>query len=168
MTRVAVIGATGQLGTDLVRVLKETGKYEVFPLGHDAVEVKNAGSVRKALTETRPHVVINCAAFVRVDEAEERPEEAFAVNALGALHVARACAELDALCVYISTDYVFDGEKGKAYTEEDPPPSTSMGPRSWPESTWCARPVPSTSSCARRGSTGSRGPAGREATSSRR
>jgi len=56
-----------------------------------------------------------------VDDCEERSEEAFQVNALGALNVARAGAELDALCVYISTDYVFDGEKGEPYTEDNTP-----------------------------------------------
>ncbi len=65
--------------------------------------------------------MVNCAAFVRVDEAEDRAEEALRVNGLGALNVARVCAEIDALCVYISTDYVFDGEKGSPYTENDAP-----------------------------------------------
>jgi dTDP-4-dehydrorhamnose reductase len=65
--------------------------------------------------------VVNCAAFVRVDDAEARPEDAFRVNGVGALNVARACAKLDALCVYVSTDYVFDGTKGAPYTEADTP-----------------------------------------------
>ena len=121
MMRIAVIGRTGQLGTDLVRVFEEAGAYQVFPLSHAEVECADPKSVRTALAGVRPDVVINCAAFVRVDECEDRPEAAFRVNTIGALYVARVCAELDALCVYISTDYVFDGEKGEPYTEEDPP-----------------------------------------------
>ena len=121
MRRVAVIGSTGQLGTDVVRVLTEAGAYRVSPLNHGQIECTDPGSVRKALAEVSPEVVINCVAFVRVDECEDRPEEAFQVNTLGGLYVARACVELNALCVYISTDYVFDGEKGEAYTEDDPP-----------------------------------------------
>ncbi|MDR5694493.1 MAG: dTDP-4-dehydrorhamnose reductase [Armatimonadota bacterium] len=133
MPRVAVIGSTGQLGFDLVRVLREpslplspTRKgepagFEAIPLSHRDIEITDPGSVHTVLMAVRPEIIINCAAFVRVDECEDRPEEALRVNALGALHVARACAEVDALCVFISTDYVFDGGKTEPYTEEDPP-----------------------------------------------
>jgi dTDP-4-dehydrorhamnose reductase len=121
MRRVAVIGSTGQLGTDVVQVLTAAGAYEVYPLSRGQIECTDLASVRQALTAVELSVVINCAAFVRVDECDMRPEEAFRVNAIGALVVARACAGLDALCAYISTDYVFDGQKGEPYTEHDPP-----------------------------------------------
>jgi dTDP-4-dehydrorhamnose reductase len=119
--RIAIIGSTGQLGTDLVEVLKQTGKYVIFPLSHAQIECTDLDSVKLELIKLHPEIVVNCAAFVRVDECEVRPEEAFKVNALGAFHIARVSAELNALCVYISTDYVFDGEKEEPYTEEDPP-----------------------------------------------
>lgn len=119
--RIAIIGSTGQLGSDLVKVLQEAGSYQVIPLSHAEIECTKPDSVRTALTRSCPQVVVNCAAFVRVDKCEDKPEEAFLVNALGALHVARSCTELNALCVYISTDYVFDGKKGEPYTEEDRP-----------------------------------------------
>jgi dTDP-4-dehydrorhamnose reductase len=119
--RVAVIGSAGQLGTDLVDILRKAGDYEVFGLAHREMECSDPISIEKGLKKARPDVVINCAAFVRVDEAEGRPEEAFRVNGVGALNVAKACAELDALCVYVSTDYVFDGTKGAPYTETDAP-----------------------------------------------
>ena len=119
--RVAIIGSTGQLGTDLARVLQETGGYQLISLSHAEVECTKPDSVRAALVKSCPQVVVNCAAFVRVDECEDKPEEAFLVNALGALHVARSCAELNALCVYISTDYVFEGKKEEPYSEEDKP-----------------------------------------------
>lgn len=121
MIRVAVIGSTGQLGSDLVRVLQRAGNYRVFPLSHNEVECIEPDSVKRAITNIHPEVVVNGAAFVRVDECEDRPDDAFRVNTLGALNVARVCAELNALCVYISTDYVFDGKKGEPYTEEDSP-----------------------------------------------
>lgn len=121
MIKVAIIGSTGQLGTDLVQVLNEDGNYKVFPLDHAEVDCAKLVSLREALAVIGPDVVVNCAAFVAVDECEDRPEDAFRVNAIGAWNVARVCADLNALCVYISTDYVFDGEKGKPYTEEDPP-----------------------------------------------
>jgi dTDP-4-dehydrorhamnose reductase len=68
-----------------------------------------------------PDAVMNCAAYVRVDDCEEHASEAFNVNAIGALNLARACAAANALCVYISTDYVFDGRKATPYTESDLP-----------------------------------------------
>lgn len=121
MIRVAVMGSTGQLGTDLVDVLQQAGEYLVFPLSHVEVECIEPDSVRRVITSVHPEVVVNCAAFVRVDECEDRPDDAFSINALGALNVVRACSELNALCVYISTDYVFDGKKEEPYTEEDSP-----------------------------------------------
>jgi len=121
MVRVAVIGGMGQLGTDLVRVLQQVNSYRVFPLSHAQVECTEPDSVQRVFSEIRPDIVVNCAAFVHVDECENRPEEALRVNALGALHVARACAELNSLCVYVSSDYVFDGKQGEPYTEEDTP-----------------------------------------------
>jgi dTDP-4-dehydrorhamnose reductase len=118
----AVVGSAGQMGSDLVRALREAlGDGQVLPLGHRDVEVTDAASVRRALAPARPDVVFNCAAWVRVDDAEDQPGQALRVNALGALNVARVCAELGALCVYISTDYVFDGTKGAPYAEDDPP-----------------------------------------------
>jgi dTDP-4-dehydrorhamnose reductase len=119
--RVAVIGSAGQLGTDLVDILREVGNYEVFGFAHREIECSDPISIEKALKTARPEVVINCAAFVRVDDAEARPEDAFRVNGVGALNVARVCAGLDALCVYVSTDYVFDGTKGAPYIETDTP-----------------------------------------------
>jgi len=104
-----------------VRVLRQAKSYQVFPLSHSQVECTEADSVQRVLSEIRSDIVVNCAAFVHVDECEDRPEKALRVNALGALHVARACAELNSLCVYVSSDYVFDGEQAEPYTEEDTP-----------------------------------------------
>ncbi|MDR7536139.1 MAG: dTDP-4-dehydrorhamnose reductase [Armatimonadota bacterium] len=94
-----------------------------MPLDHEAVECTDPASVDAALARSAPDVVVNCAAFVRVDECEDRPDEALRVNALGALYVARAAASLDARCVYISSDYVFDGRRPPpaAYAETDAP-----------------------------------------------
>ncbi|MER3456536.1 MAG: dTDP-4-dehydrorhamnose reductase [candidate division GAL15 bacterium] len=119
VTRVAVVGASGQLGRELVRVLEHSGECKGF--GHEDVECTDPRSVTAALAPYRPDVVVNCAAFVRVDACEEDPRRAFEVNALGALNVARACREVGARCVYISTDYVFDGTKAGPYAEQDRP-----------------------------------------------
>ena len=114
--RVAVIGANGQLGTDLVGIFRE----EAIPLTHKDLDVTDFESL-KILKELKPDVIINTAAYVRVDDAEIYPEKAFAVNTIGALNVARIAEEIGAINVYISTDYVFDGEKGEPYTEDDAP-----------------------------------------------
>lgn len=119
--RVGVIGSTGQLGTDLVEVLEASGRYEVVPIPHDDMDVADRASVERVIGEGNFDVVVNCAAFHQVDQCEDRPDEAFRVNAHGAYEVARASAKASALCVYISTDYVFAGSKGTPYTEDDSP-----------------------------------------------
>ncbi len=118
--RVAIIGANGQLGTDLVGVFKGDPSFDVIPLAHRDLDVTIPETLM-VLKELKPDVIINTAAYVRVDDAELYPEKAFAVNAIGALNVARVASEIDAINVYISTDYVFDGEKGQPYTEDDVP-----------------------------------------------
>lgn len=118
--RVAIIGANGQLGTDLVEVFNEDPEFEVIPLTHKDLDV-TVPETLEILKRLEPDVIINTAAYVRVDDAELYPEKAFAVNAIGALNVARVANEIGAVNVYISTDYVFDGEKEEPYTEEDIP-----------------------------------------------
>jgi dTDP-4-dehydrorhamnose reductase len=118
--RVAVIGSSGQLGSHLVAILNDE-KYDVISLQHADIECGDPESVRVALEPIEPEVVINCAAFTDVDRCQEQPAEAFRVNALGALYVAQVCARIGSLCVYISTDFVFDGEKGEPYIEDDCP-----------------------------------------------
>jgi dTDP-4-dehydrorhamnose reductase len=118
--KVAVVGASGQLGSSLCAVLEEGG-LECEPLSHDRLEVADPDSVAEVLRAVRPDAVVNTAAFHRVDACEDDPQQAFAVNALGALYVARACREVGARCVYVSTDYVFDGARAEPYTEDDRP-----------------------------------------------
>jgi len=121
LSRVAVIGSTGQLGTDVVEILSACGCFDITPVPETHLDVTDRNSVRQSLRKERFEIVINCAAYTRVDDCEDRAEEALRVNALGAWEVARACSEIGALCVHISTDYVFSGEKGGPYTEEDRP-----------------------------------------------
>ena len=116
--RIAVIGADGQLGQDIVPALKSAG-HEVICLVQEQIEVADKMSVDRALQAARPNAVINTAAYHKVDEVEDNPDRAFAVNATGAANVAQACSRLDAVCVFISTDYVFSGSKGTAYVETD-------------------------------------------------
>jgi dTDP-4-dehydrorhamnose reductase len=82
-------------------------------------DCRDADDVRSIVSRHRPQFVINSAAYIRVDDCEDHPLDAFAVNAIGAYNIARACAEYESHCVYISTDYVFDGSKTTPYVEWD-------------------------------------------------
>lgn len=99
----AVIGAKGQLGSDLCARLAG----DVTGLDLPELDVQQPDRVVAALDEILPDVVINCAALTNVDACEDRIDEALAVNALGAAHVAQAAERVGAAIVYISTDYVF-------------------------------------------------------------
>ncbi|MEM2146219.1 MAG: dTDP-4-dehydrorhamnose reductase [Candidatus Jordarchaeaceae archaeon] len=114
--KVAIIGSKGQLGSDLVKVFK---KETIIPLAHEDIEVTDYNSCTK-LRNLSPEVVINTAAFHKTDACEDEPLKAFNVNAVGSRNVAQICKEIGAVYIYISTDYVFDGTKGKPYTESDP------------------------------------------------
>jgi len=113
--KVAIIGANGQLGSDLANAFGE----KALPLSHAEIEVKDINSCIKALKNV--DVVINCAAYVKVDDSEDHPEEAFMVNAIGARNVALVCNEKQMKNIYISTDFVFDGNMNKPYQEDDNP-----------------------------------------------
>jgi dTDP-4-dehydrorhamnose reductase len=118
--KAAVIGANGQLGSDLVEVFGGSG-IEVLGLTHSTLAIEAIDSVRQALAAFKPTIVLNTAAFHVVPQCEEDPARSYAVNGMGALNVAKVCEELDAMNVYFSTDYVFDGLKKKPYVEEDAP-----------------------------------------------
>ncbi len=117
--KIAVIGANGQLGFDLVRVFEN--KDEIVPLTHADIDVTDFKKSMEILKKTQPDVVINCAAYVRVDDAEDFADRAFAVNALGARNIALISKDLNAILMHVSTDYVFDGRKKEPYIENDIP-----------------------------------------------
>lgn len=122
--KVLVIGANGQLGSDLVQVLREQSPtHQVIPLTHAELEVTDPRQVQGVLAEYQPHVVVNTAAYHKVDEVESQPERAFAVNAIAPLNLARLCQERDIALLFLSTDYVFGGDESRStpYTENDCP-----------------------------------------------
>lgn len=107
------------LGRDLVARLG--GRHEVIPLPRAEADLTDRAAVMRAMDARRPEFVIHAAAFTAVDECERQPDLAFRVNAEGTRHVALACRQLGIPMLYISTDYVFDGEKSEPYIESDPP-----------------------------------------------
>ena len=106
--RIALIGATGQLGTDLHRQLSG----EVIPLTHAEVEVTQPESIQAMLERVQPEMVVNTSAYNLVDKAEAEPDAAMAVNAWGPRNLALACAKRNLKLVHISTDFVFGLETG--------------------------------------------------------
>jgi dTDP-4-dehydrorhamnose reductase len=118
---IVIVGASGQLGTDLMRLWSgELPGEEPIGLTHTGIEVSDLDSVRTALERLRPQLVVNTSAFHKVDVVESAPERAFAVNASGVRNLALACRNIDAVLVHLSTDYVFSGQKGTPYLETDP------------------------------------------------
>jgi dTDP-4-dehydrorhamnose reductase len=116
--RLLLFGGWGQLGSELTRAARD---HDVARPAHAEVDVTDAEAVLEAVRGHRPDAVIDAAAFHQVDRCELEPATAFAVNALGAINVARAAREAGARTVYVGTDYVFDGTKGEAYGEDDRP-----------------------------------------------
>src|SRR5207249_1388967 len=119
---VALVGGGGQLARDLIaHWAAERPSERLVPLDHAAVEVSDEDLVRSVMEQTRPDVVINTAAYHKVDQVEDDPDRAFAVNAIGVRNLARACQAMDAVLVHLSTDYVFSGPHSRPYEESDPP-----------------------------------------------
>ena len=127
MTRWLVTGAAGMLGTDLVAALASRGE-PVTAMDRAILDVTDGAAVTDAIARDRPDLVVNCAAWTAVDDAEAAEEQALAVNAGGAANLAAACARAGARLVQVSTDYVFAGSAGRPYAEDDvPAPRTAYG-----------------------------------------
>jgi dTDP-4-dehydrorhamnose reductase len=116
--KVVVVGSTGQLGQDLMKVFGDSA----IGLTHDDLEITDAVAVSSAVQSLRPDWVINTAAFHNVDACENDASKAFAVNAIGAGNIARSARAAGAGIVFFSTDYVFGGtdrERGNPHIEDD-------------------------------------------------
>lgn len=121
--RAVVIGANGQLGTDLIKILSG---WDIVGLTHSDLDIRDLARARTVLSQLKPDAVINTAAFNRVDDCEDDPDKAFSANAYGARNLARVCADSDCALMHISTDYVFGGEQVSPYTEDDAPNPLSV------------------------------------------
>ncbi|RJQ42060.1 MAG: dTDP-4-dehydrorhamnose reductase [Gaiellales bacterium] len=116
--KILVIGAAGQLGHDLMEQLP--ADHEVTGVDIGEIDITDPASVARVFEAEGPGLVINSAAYTNVDGCETDREAAWAVNAEGPGHVARACAEAGAALIHISTDYVFDGTAREPYREDAP------------------------------------------------
>jgi dTDP-4-dehydrorhamnose reductase len=118
--KITVIGANGQLGSDVVKAFALAGD-EVFSLTHADIDLASMDSVAAHMQEIRPEVVVNTAAMHHVENCEKDPALAFAVNGIGARNLAIAAKQSKATLIHVSTDYVFDGIKRSPYDEGDSP-----------------------------------------------
>ena len=114
-----MFGSRGQLGVELQTEFSARG-YEVASFDRSTADIANAVAVEQAVAGCHPAVVLNAAAYNQVDLAETDPLAAFQVNALAVRNLAIACRNSGAQLVHFSTDYVFDGQAGRPYREEDP------------------------------------------------
>lgn len=114
--KILVTGATGQLGTEMVNMIEG---HEVIGVGKKDMDITHIDKTMAFIKNLKPHVVIHCGAYTRVDDAETNVDYCYRVNTAGTMTIASACYECGAKMVYISTDYVFDGKKGTPYTEFD-------------------------------------------------
>jgi dTDP-4-dehydrorhamnose reductase len=131
MTRWLVTGSGGMLGCDLVAALADGGE-DVLGLSRKELDVTDEAAVTATLSDCRPDVVVNCAAWTNVDDAEAHEDEALAINGAGPAHVAAAIAAGSAApgcrLVHLSTDYVFAGDAALPYAEHDATgPCTAYG-----------------------------------------
>ncbi len=112
-----VTGAGGMLGQDMTEAL--SANYHVIALGRKELDISSPLQVQEVIEKTKPNLVVNCAAFTKVDLCEEEKELAFKVNSKGPGIVASCCNNIGAKLVHISTDYVFDGTSTRPYREDD-------------------------------------------------
>jgi len=118
MIKVLVTGANGMLGQDLCPILEDNG-YEVIETDIHNLDITNSEQVKTVLNEYKPEIVIHCAAYTNVDKAEEDIKTARLINSQGTENIAKVCGKNNIALVYISTDYVFEGNGTKPYLPTD-------------------------------------------------
>lgn len=121
--KILITGAAGMLGVDLQQALGDEHELTLTDIvgGLKFLDITDADQVLAVVSSSRPDLVIHAAAYTDVDGSEQNQDRAFRINASGTRHVAAACEVTGGAIVYISTDFVFDGEKGEPYAEDDPP-----------------------------------------------
>jgi len=124
MKKIFQIGTRGQVGWELLRTCAPLG--EVVALDYPDVDLSDSANLRQLVREIKPDIIINAAAYTKVDEAEREPEIARAINATGPAVLAEEAKKINAVLVHYSTDYVFDGTKGSPYVETDQPNPLSV------------------------------------------
>lgn len=125
--RIALIGSNGQLGTDIMSYFKGKGE-DIIGLTQDEIDVCYIDKCEPVILKIKPDLVINTAAFHKVDLCEDEGEAAFKVNAVGVRNLCEVCLKIDAVLMHFSTDFVFGGDKNRMipYNEDDCPHPISL------------------------------------------
>ncbi len=118
--KIWITGASGQLGGALVALFKERVEWEIIAPGRDKLDLTHQEETRLYIQKERPNIVIHAAAYTAVEQAEDDEDGVMLMNGETTRWIAEECRKINAMLIYISTDYVFDGEKGQPYVEEDP------------------------------------------------
>lgn len=124
MKRILITGSKGMLGNALWLMAPE--RKEVFLVDIEEMDIRNIDAIRRMFYIIRPDFVVHTAAYTMVDKAEDNKEYALKINRTGTQNLANICREFSSYMVYISTDYVYSGEKDTPYNEEDPPDPQSI------------------------------------------
>jgi dTDP-4-dehydrorhamnose reductase len=119
MLKVLITGKNGQLGSTFQELSSFVQDIEFIFKDSKELDITVLEQIEVVLRQEQPDVVINCAAYTAVDRAEEEPEKVDLVNHIGVYNLAKNCKDLDIGLIHISTDYVFDGEKGTSYEVDD-------------------------------------------------
>lgn len=123
--RIVILGGNGQVGSDLTHVLRKDNN-DVIALSRSELDVTEGAALRCRLAGYEPDVLINCSVYHPVDECESHPDRSFAVNATAVRDLGLAARDLGVPLVHFSSDFVFDGELGRPYREEDAPTPVSV------------------------------------------
>lgn len=127
--RIVVTGANGQLGKEIA---EQASGHELILTDYDTLNITDSSAVAAFMKAIKPEAVIHCAAYTNVDGAEADSDGAFRVNVVGSQNMAAGCLQAGARLVYVSTDYVFDGQKQQPYREFDPVnPQSVYGITKW-------------------------------------
>lgn len=116
--KILVTGVTGQLGYEIKNMIQG---HEVIGVSRNDMDVTNANNTNRIIKEIKPDVVIHCAAYTKVDDAEKDPDSCYKVNVIGSQNLASATYSVGSKILFVSTDYLFDGKKNTPYIEFDTP-----------------------------------------------
>lgn len=119
--KVLLTGSQGQLGQAIVAAYHQQINIELFALNRQQLDITKPEAIKQTLLSYQPDVVINCAAYTAVEQAEQDTDNCFLINAKAAAFLAEECHNAGILLIHFSTDYVFDGKKTEPYTEHDAP-----------------------------------------------
>lgn len=119
MSNILVTGANGQLGTEIKQISEQHTQYQFFFTNTATLNITNFKQVHSYCSKNNINIILNCAAYTNVEQAEENIENCFAVNHLGTENLSKISKELHIQLIHISTDYVFNGSNTAPYLETD-------------------------------------------------